>query len=167
MDVVDDDGRRGTKRKYSGDNGRVPARAQTPGDVTTSARQPPFGCASTDPSSFSSQPEEEIDEKRLDARERHFATLYATELDFRRLGERDEALRALLGGKGQSHLDFTDPRAVMQLTKTLLRLDFGLRIELPPLSLARCSWRLADDCWVGSLLCRCGGRRKRPPTSVM
>ena len=132
MDVVDDDGRRGTKRKYSGDNGRVPARAQTPGDVTTSARQPPFGCASTDPSSFSSQPEEEIDEKRLDARERHFATLYATELDFRRLGERDEALRALLGGKGQSHLDFTDPRAVMQLTKTLLRLDFGLRIELPP-----------------------------------
>ena len=137
MDVVEGEGRRGTKRKYSGDNGRVSARAQTPADVTTSASHPLSGHgyghahASTFPPSLSPQPEE-IDERSLDARERRFATLYATELDFRRLGEQDEDLRALLGGERASHLDFADPRAVMQLTKTLLRLDFGLRIELPP-----------------------------------
>lgn len=27
--------------------------------------------------------------------------------------------------------DFTDPKAVMQLTKTLLQLDFNLKLELP------------------------------------
>jgi 23S rRNA (adenine1618-N6)-methyltransferase len=30
------------------------------------------------------------------------------------------------------HLDFTDPHSVMQLTKTLLRQDFNLHIDLPP-----------------------------------
>jgi 23S rRNA (adenine1618-N6)-methyltransferase len=33
--------------------------------------------------------------------------------------------------KGGRHLDFTDPVSVMQLTKTLLNMDFGLQIELP------------------------------------
>jgi 23S rRNA (adenine1618-N6)-methyltransferase len=31
----------------------------------------------------------------------------------------------------RGNLDFTDPVAVMQLTKTLLKLDFGLQVELP------------------------------------
>lgn len=35
---------------------------------------------------------------------------------------------SLTAGK---HLDFTDPGAMMQLTKTLLKRDFGLRVELP------------------------------------
>jgi 23S rRNA (adenine1618-N6)-methyltransferase len=29
------------------------------------------------------------------------------------------------------HLDFTDPASVMQLTKTLLKQDFGLQVDLP------------------------------------
>jgi len=33
--------------------------------------------------------------------------------------------------KSNGQLDFSDPAAVMQLTKTLLKLDFGLKIELP------------------------------------
>lgn len=33
--------------------------------------------------------------------------------------------------KGNGQLDFADPAAVLQLTKTLLMLDFGLEIELP------------------------------------
>lgn len=28
-------------------------------------------------------------------------------------------------------LDFRDPKSVMQLTKTLLKLDFGIKIDLP------------------------------------
>lgn len=33
--------------------------------------------------------------------------------------------------KANGQLDFTDPKAVMQLTKTLLMVNFGLKIELP------------------------------------
>lgn len=33
--------------------------------------------------------------------------------------------------KSNNQLDFTDPAAVKQLTKTLLKLNFGLRIALP------------------------------------
>lgn len=62
--------------------------------------------------------------------EDYYRTLYNQELDFRILGKRDGELGGLL--KGESHLDFADPPAVMQLTKTLLKLDFGMRVELPP-----------------------------------
>lgn len=62
--------------------------------------------------------------------EDYYRTLYHRELNFRALGKQDAELGALLS-KGGSHLDFTDPQAVMQLTKTLLRLDFSLHIELP------------------------------------
>lgn len=47
--------------------------------------------------------------------------------------------------KSNHQLDFTDPAAVKQLTKTLLKLNFGLKIALPdnrlcpPVSLT-CSW---------------------------
>ncbi|KAK8105036.1 hypothetical protein PG999_008395 [Apiospora kogelbergensis] len=58
-----------------------------------------------------------------------YETLYASELDFEALGKTDGDFGALLtAGK---HLDFTDPVAVMQLTKSLLKRDFELRIELP------------------------------------
>ncbi|KAK6827331.1 hypothetical protein PG987_010672 [Apiospora arundinis] len=58
-----------------------------------------------------------------------YETLYASELDFEALGKEDGDFGALLtAGK---HLDFTDPGAMMQLTKTLLKRDFGLRVELP------------------------------------
>ena len=41
------------------------------------------------------------------------------------------ALMAFLRMKANGQLDFSDPAAIMQLTKTLLKLDFGLKIELP------------------------------------
>ncbi|KAH9889603.1 hypothetical protein F4778DRAFT_383775 [Xylariomycetidae sp. FL2044] len=63
------------------------------------------------------------------SRDAHFASLYTKEIDFRSLGERDEAFAAVL--KETSQLDFSDPGSVMQLTKTLLKVDFGLHIELP------------------------------------
>ncbi|KAK8052353.1 hypothetical protein PG993_003738 [Apiospora rasikravindrae] len=59
----------------------------------------------------------------------YYERLYTSELDFESLGKEDEDFGALLtAGK---HLDFTDPAAMMQLTKTLLKRDFGLQIELP------------------------------------
>ncbi|KAI0022477.1 hypothetical protein F4780DRAFT_777542 [Xylariomycetidae sp. FL0641] len=61
--------------------------------------------------------------------EDYYTSLYATELDFRLLGTRDPAFAAVLDNHSQ--LDFSDPTAVMQLTKTLLKLHFGLQIVLP------------------------------------
>lgn len=39
-------------------------------------------------------------------------------------------VKASVKGRGRD-LNFSDPKAVMQLTKTLLKVDFGLSIELP------------------------------------
>ncbi|OHW95266.1 23s rRNA (-n6)-methyltransferase [Colletotrichum incanum] len=44
------------------------------------------------------------------------------------MGREDPSFGAMLK---RGNLDFNDPAAVMQLTKTLLKIDFGLRIELP------------------------------------
>ncbi|POR36356.1 Putative methyltransferase-like protein C27D7.08c [Tolypocladium paradoxum] len=63
----------------------------------------------------------------LDAKDRRFRDLYSKPPDFKDLGRRDPAFAVTKGRE----LDFCDPRSVMQLTKTLLKLDFGLDIELP------------------------------------
>ncbi|KAK4171446.1 hypothetical protein QBC36DRAFT_295351 [Triangularia setosa] len=63
------------------------------------------------------------------ASDAHFRYLYDEELDFKKLAEKDVDFAAVLQEHGQ--LDFTDPKAVMQLTKTLLSLDFNLKLELP------------------------------------
>ncbi|KAL2260433.1 hypothetical protein VTK26DRAFT_5546 [Humicola hyalothermophila] len=59
----------------------------------------------------------------------YFRQLYVSEPDFNQLAKEDAAFAAFLNGNGQ--LDFTNPAATMQLTKTLLDLDFGLKLELP------------------------------------
>ncbi|KAK1714435.1 hypothetical protein BDP67DRAFT_514070 [Colletotrichum lupini] len=58
----------------------------------------------------------------------YFRNLYSTEPDFGKLGRQDPKFGTLLK---RGNLDFNDPSAVMQLTKTLLKADFGLYIELP------------------------------------
>ena len=139
----DSDSERGTKRKYSGSGDahrasrvhRIRMRVPTPrgggDDDVTSA------CASPLESALQREETGTETDEDPDAKERHYAALYRKELDFRALGEQDGDLKALLlqggdvGTGSQSRLDFSDPRAVMQLTKTLLRLDFGLQIELP------------------------------------
>lgn len=86
--------------------------------------------------------------------DQRFRTLYAKPRDFKELARRDADFAAVydstppkkgtlgetcsqkktdksfLSVKGRE-LDFNDPAAVMQLTKTLLRLDFQLTIDLP------------------------------------
>ncbi|KAJ4390180.1 hypothetical protein N0V93_007654 [Gnomoniopsis smithogilvyi] len=59
----------------------------------------------------------------------YYRDLYVTDPDFRQLASKDADFRAIL--KPANRLDFTDPVAVKQLTKTLLNIDFGLRINLP------------------------------------
>ncbi|KAI3320167.1 hypothetical protein HD806DRAFT_248942 [Xylariaceae sp. AK1471] len=65
-----------------------------------------------------------------DPNEHYFKNLYSTEPDFYRLGLKYPEFGAML--KDGVYLDFTDPAAVMQLTRTLLKEDFGLQINLPP-----------------------------------
>ncbi|OTA84482.1 hypothetical protein M434DRAFT_83303 [Hypoxylon sp. CO27-5] len=59
----------------------------------------------------------------------YYKTLYIDESNFRILGQRDPEFGAIL--QCGSYLDFADPKSVMQLTKTLLKLDFGLVVDLP------------------------------------
>ncbi|KAK4130244.1 hypothetical protein BT67DRAFT_452575 [Trichocladium antarcticum] len=58
-----------------------------------------------------------------------FRRLYESEPDFKQLAKNHAPFAAFLQDNGQ--LDFSDPAATMQLTKTLLELDFGLQLELP------------------------------------
>ncbi|KAJ4359145.1 hypothetical protein N0V85_009474, partial [Neurospora sp. IMI 360204] len=60
----------------------------------------------------------------------YFRNLYTKDPSFKYLGQKDPDFASFLDSKNQ--LDFTNPAAVMQLTKTLLKLDYGLQIELPP-----------------------------------
>ncbi|KLU82441.1 hypothetical protein MAPG_01513 [Magnaporthiopsis poae ATCC 64411] len=59
----------------------------------------------------------------------YYKNLYARGLDFRQLALEDADFAAVLKKSGQ--LDFTDPVAFLQLTKSTLKRDFGLDIELP------------------------------------
>ncbi|KAK1779767.1 DUF890 domain-containing protein-containing protein [Copromyces sp. CBS 386.78] len=60
----------------------------------------------------------------------YFRNLYTKDPSFKYLGQKDPEFAPFLDSKNQ--LDFTNPSAVMQLTKTLLKLDYGLKIHLPP-----------------------------------
>ncbi|EGO58579.1 hypothetical protein NEUTE1DRAFT_144835 [Neurospora tetrasperma FGSC 2508] len=60
----------------------------------------------------------------------YFRNLYTKDPSFKYLGQKDPDFAPFLDSQNQ--LDFNDPAAVMQLTKTLLRIDYGLKIDLPP-----------------------------------
>jgi 23S rRNA (adenine1618-N6)-methyltransferase len=63
------------------------------------------------------------------ARDRHYAEVYAKAPDFQQLSLQDADFARLWN---QHKTDFfNDPECVMQLTKTLLKIDFGLQLELP------------------------------------
>ncbi|KAK4227416.1 hypothetical protein QBC38DRAFT_509680 [Podospora fimiseda] len=59
----------------------------------------------------------------------YFRHLYNKDPNFKQLAKQDADFAAVVQENGQ--LDFTDPAAVMQLTKTLLKADFGLQLQLP------------------------------------
>ncbi|KAB8298344.1 hypothetical protein EYC80_002070 [Monilinia laxa] len=55
--------------------------------------------------------------------------IYKEDIDFVALGREDSDFGKLLNSNGQ--LDFSDPKSVQQLTKSLLKRDFGLKLILP------------------------------------
>ncbi|KAL7937350.1 hypothetical protein V8C35DRAFT_292280 [Trichoderma chlorosporum] len=63
-----------------------------------------------------------------ESKDAYFRNLYTKAPDFKAVGLLDPDFAAVIKGRD---LDFNDPKAVMQLTKTLLKVDFDLRVELP------------------------------------
>ncbi|PHH60290.1 hypothetical protein CDD81_1880 [Ophiocordyceps australis] len=68
------------------------------------------------------------DSSSLQAQDVRFRKLYAHAPDFEHLSRCDADFAAVVKGR---QLDFCDPKAIMQLTKTLLKLDFGIDCQLP------------------------------------
>lgn len=69
-------------------------------------------------------PEEETQQHK----DERFRTLYSNPPDFKQIAALDADFAAVVKGRD---LDFKDPKAVLQLSKTLLKLDFGLSLDLP------------------------------------
>ncbi|KAI2472493.1 hypothetical protein F4781DRAFT_420102 [Annulohypoxylon bovei var. microspora] len=111
MSGHDADYERGTKRKFAGDELDMTYHEEIA--ATADHRLPPAtvsGCPFRD--------------------DQYYKALYLEEEpDFHLLGQRDPEFKAVL--ERGSHLDFANPKSVMQLTKTLLKLDFGLVVDLP------------------------------------
>ncbi|KAL6808918.1 hypothetical protein GGI42DRAFT_340185 [Trichoderma sp. SZMC 28013] len=63
-----------------------------------------------------------------ESKDAYFRNLYTKAPDFRAIALLDPDFAAVIKGRD---LNFNDPKAVMQLTKTLLKVDFDLNIELP------------------------------------
>jgi len=57
-------------------------------------------------------------------------SIYKEDVDFTTLAQQDADFAEVLKSNGQ--LDFSNPESIQQLTKSLLKRDFGLRISLPP-----------------------------------
>ncbi|TGJ83628.1 hypothetical protein E0Z10_g5147 [Xylaria hypoxylon] len=133
----------GRKRRYSGEQNK---RAHSPDDNNTVRGQgstlrgdgmrrarSPSDPASDENTAVLKQCELSQSAQRIGLggrSEDYFKNLYSIEPDFYHLGLKYPEFAALL--KDGVHLDFTNPAAVMQLTTTLLREDFGLRVNLPP-----------------------------------
>ncbi|KAM3502540.1 hypothetical protein MY10362_004775 [Beauveria mimosiformis] len=75
-----------------------------------------------------SAPTEAVPEETQEQKDRRFRKLYSSPPDFKQLAALDADFSAVVQGRD---LDFRDPKAVMQLSKTLLKHDFGLSLDLP------------------------------------
>ncbi|KAI1172657.1 hypothetical protein F4777DRAFT_494642 [Nemania sp. FL0916] len=121
---------RGTKRRHSGEQTTSADSRNTHGD--TAALDTAALGGGTMPHADSNSDKLALTYKRGKPGshgEDYFLNLYSTEPDFRRLGLKYPELGVWL--KDGVYLDFTDPIAVVQLTKTLLREDFDIHVDLP------------------------------------
>ncbi|KAK8043101.1 hypothetical protein PG994_013584 [Apiospora phragmitis] len=145
---------RGLKRKHDGNAPRLtpsqrlaaarwagietrvnPAQLGDDDHSMATAAGPPMAARDVDGDKGSATPST----KKAPRDDGYYERLYASELDFEVWGKRMGISvlckrfsvvilpERLTAGK---HLDFTDPAAIMQLTKTLLKRDFSLQIEL-------------------------------------
>ncbi|KAL8298016.1 hypothetical protein RB597_007026 [Gaeumannomyces tritici] len=109
--------RENKKRKWEGNDDGPRACPQPP--ASEDAAQEPSGTKGDDRIAPKSQSRDDT----------YYKNLYAFEVNFDQLAVEDSAFAAVLKKPGQ--LDFTDPVSVVQLTKSTLKRDFGLHIELP------------------------------------
>lgn len=128
MDTVHS--KRGTKRQHSGEEATRTVSTNDDGDAPLPRRRPTQRARLDDDG-------DQIPGRQTtthygtpgDRNETYFRNLYASEPNFAHLGQKYPDFGALF--TDGSYLDFTDPAAVMQLTKTLLLESFGLRVSLP------------------------------------
>ncbi|KAH8163395.1 hypothetical protein CIB48_g4859 [Xylaria polymorpha] len=127
----------GTKRRYAGEQAR-PSRSGIDEDITSVEGNAPVGASRACPQLTPLVPSSNDGDAAVhnyskhgpgDRGEDYFRDLYSTEPNFYRLGLKYPEFGAML--TDGAYLDFTSPEVVMQLTKTLLEEDFGLRINLP------------------------------------
>ncbi|KAI0188272.1 hypothetical protein EV127DRAFT_131316 [Xylaria flabelliformis] len=116
----------GTKRRYSGEQTRRSHCRSDDGNIEGIA---PVGASSACTPRARDEGTAAPKHDAKDRDEAYFKNLYTTEPNFAHLGQKYPEFGALL--KDGVHLDFTNPEAVMALTKTLLKSDFGLEIKLP------------------------------------
>ncbi|KAI0860350.1 hypothetical protein F4860DRAFT_222910 [Xylaria cubensis] len=118
----------GTKRRYSGEQTRRShcrsdeSRASIEESASVGASS---ACTPRARDEGTAAPKDDAKDRDED----YFRNLYTTEPNFAHLGQKYPEFGSLL--KDGIHLDFTNPAAVMALTKTLLKSDFGLEIQLP------------------------------------
>ncbi|KAH6660961.1 hypothetical protein BKA67DRAFT_598940 [Truncatella angustata] len=126
---------RGVKRKHVGDevrltfSQRLAAAQKNPKQIEGGSASVRAEVNSSPKFPDSSDVEDSPKDTQHLEKDDHYRHLYTNEVDFVVLAENDEKFRACL--KDGRHLDFTDPLSVMQLTKSLLKVDFDLHIELP------------------------------------
>ncbi|KAI0529912.1 hypothetical protein GGR58DRAFT_280261 [Xylaria digitata] len=141
----------GRKRRYSGEqNKRAPShydnnimlsegamlrKGNMPIEASRAASQRPQRAYSASDENVVVPGKSELDQsvegiEPKDRGEDYFRGLYSVEPDFYCLGLKYPEFGAML--REAVYLDFTNPAALVQLTKTLLREDFGLQINLPP-----------------------------------
>ncbi|KAI2614239.1 uncharacterized protein GGS25DRAFT_470863 [Hypoxylon fragiforme] len=122
--------RGGVKRKHAGDDDDEEREMRRPTKcIVTSATSThvPDARSSRELSAVENDGTNDNDDK-----EEYYRTLYTSEPDFRLLAQRDPDFQAVLEPPGSSAIDFANPASVMQLTKSLLKQDFGLSVDLPP-----------------------------------
>ncbi|KAI0131807.1 hypothetical protein BJ170DRAFT_611427 [Xylariales sp. AK1849] len=117
---------RGTKRKHPGDEAKLTLFQRLAVARKAAQQSEPSATNAEDHDLGGKHPDSDSESRRDDG---YYNTLYATEVDFRVLAEKDKEFSACL--TGGRHLDFTDPASVIQLSKTLLKEHFGLQVELP------------------------------------
>ncbi|KAI1748422.1 hypothetical protein F4782DRAFT_357561 [Xylaria castorea] len=127
----------GTKRRYSREQTRR-SNCNSDGNIHSIEGSAPVGASSACPQRTprarlgSDGGAAALGHSKHDPKDRgedYFKDLYSTEPNFYHLSLRYPEFGAML--TDSIYLDFTNPAAVMQLTKTLLKEDFGLRINLP------------------------------------
>ncbi|KAI7912530.1 DUF890 domain protein [Pyricularia oryzae] len=119
----------GVKRKRDAADTEVASDVQYSTSIENDSLKIPSAAATATVKDHGSAGYKEQQQEQIPKNDSYYRNLYRHEIDFREMGTQDPDFKAVLKRNGQ--LDFSDPKAVMQLTKSSLKLHFGLEMELP------------------------------------